>query len=51
LHQVKLRGLEWVDWFYRLAITAYNQGETGQKAEKCPFRRESDENQEFFRSL
>ncbi len=24
LRQVKLRGLERVDWFYRLAITAYN---------------------------
>jgi hypothetical protein len=24
LRQVKLRGLKWVDWFYRLTITAYN---------------------------
>ena len=24
LRQVKLRGLERVDWFYRLTITAYN---------------------------
>ena len=24
LRQVKLRGLQRVDWFYRLAITAYN---------------------------
>ena len=24
LHQVKLRGLDRVDWFYRLTITTYN---------------------------